>query len=498
MSVREQEPILSIRGVSKKYPGTIALAGVDLDVYPGEVIALLGENGAGKSTLAKIIAGVEQPSEGTMTWFGRDYAPKSPLEARQAGIGMIHQEMQLLPDLTVVENVFVGRWIRNSRGNVTMRVMEEDARAQLAALGFTKPMNTLVRDLSVAGQQQVEIAKALLLDAKVLILDEPTAALGEEETQSLFRCVRELQKQGVAFIYVSHRLAEIAQIATRIVVLRDGNLIKTHDSADIEPDLLVAEMVGRSVERLFPDMGEPGDEPLLEVERVYAARGFVKDVSFTVHAGEVFGIAGLVGAGRTELVRALVGADETSTGSVRVAGKTIAPHSVAAARDRGLVMVPEDRKRQGVVLDFSIQENIALANFEAIRGRGGWLKDSKARTLAGEVISEMGVKGEPGKLIRQLSGGNQQKVVIGKWIARKPKVVILDEPTRGIDVGARAAIYEVIAKLRDEGIAVVVVSSDLEEVIGLSHRVMVVSRGEVKGVLPRGEATGETVIAMAV
>lgn len=496
MSEQQAEPILTVRGALMRFPGTLALDGVDLDIYPGEVVALLGENGAGKSTLAKIIAGVQVPTEGTMTWLGEPYAPSSPADAIGNGIGMIHQEMQLLPDLTVGENCFVGRWPMKG-GLLDAKAMEAAARAKLAELGFERPMSTLVRHLSVAGQQQVEIARALLMDTKLLILDEPTAALGDDETEALFECVRQLQKQGVSFIYVSHRLAEIARIATRIVVLRDGEWVASHDRADVPTDQLVAEMVGRSVERLFPPIEPPREEVVLSVRGMSAASGFVDEIDFEVHAGEVFGIAGLVGAGRTELVRAISGADPTAHGEVTVSGSQVRQHSVGGAVTKGLVMIPEDRKQQGVIVPMTIQDNLVLPNFDQVSVGGGWVLPSRTKPFAQAAILNMGVKGKAEWPVATLSGGNQQKVVLAKWLARSPRVVVLDEPTRGIDVGARAAIYDVIAGLSKEGVAVIVVSSDLEEVLGLSHRVMVLSRGRNRGILDREEATAERVMYLA-
>ncbi|MGC4154030.1 MAG: sugar ABC transporter ATP-binding protein [Propionicimonas sp.] len=496
MNEQQAEPILTVRGAVMRFPGTLALDSVDLDIYPGEVVALLGENGAGKSTLAKIIAGVQAPTAGVMTWLGKPYEPGGPADAIGNGIGMIHQEMQLLPDLTVAENCFVGRWPMKA-GRLDQKAMSDAARAKLAELGFERPMSTLVRELSVAGQQQVEIARALLMDTRLLILDEPTAALGDDETEALFDCVRQLQREGVSFIYVSHRLAEIAKIATRIVVLRDGEWVASHDRADVPTEQLVAEMVGRSVERLFPPVESPREEIVLSVRGLSAAGGFVRDIDFDVHAGEVFGIAGLVGAGRTELVRAIAGADPSAHGAVTVAGGGVRAHSVAAAVAKGLVMIPEDRKQQGVIVPMTIHDNLVLPNFDRVSSAAGWVLPSRTKPFTQAAIAEMGVKGKAEWPVGTLSGGNQQKVVLGKWLARSPRVVVLDEPTRGIDVGARAAIYEVIAGLSREGVAVIVVSSDLEEVLGLSHRVMVLSRGESRGILPRDEATAERVMHLA-
>jgi ribose transport system ATP-binding protein len=459
-------------------------------------VALLGENGAGKSTLASVIAGVTSATEGTMTWLGQEYRPTSPADAIDAGIGMIHQEMRLLPDLTVAENVLVGRWPTQGAGWISRRRMRSLAKEKLAQLGFTLSMDTLVRDLSVAGQQQVEIAKALTLNARLLILDEPTAALGAHETDALFARVQALKADGVSFIYVSHRLSEIARIADRIIVLRDGAKVAEHASGAVAPDELVKEMVGRSVDRLFPEIVSPRENVVLSVDNLVSANGRFADISFEVRAGEVFGIAGIVGAGRTELVRAIAGADGLKSGQVRVNGKALRPHSVEHAIQSGLVMVPEDRKKQGVIVSIAIEDNVALSNMDRF-ARSGWLGRTRVRDGARAMISRLGVKGRPETLISSLSGGNQQKVVIGKWLERNPSVVILDEPTRGIDVGARASIYEVIAELGRSGVALVIVSSDLDEVLGLSHRVMVLSRGKNMGVLEHEAADAERIIALA-
>ncbi len=486
---------LVLRGISKTYPGTVALNGVDLEVSHGEVVALLGENGAGKSTLASIIAGVTQASEGEMTWRGEPYAPSQPADAIAHGIGLIHQEMRLLPDLTVAENVLVGRWPTKG-GFLDARAMRTRAEGQLRRLGFTGRMDTLVRKLSVAGQQQVEIAKALTLNASLLILDEPTAALGETETEALFECIRALKADGVSFIYVSHRLAEIARIADRIVVLRDGEKITEHTSGDVEPGQLVREMVGRSVDRLFPDIPPPRDEVVLRVSNLTDREGRFEDVSFEVHAGEIFGIAGIVGAGRTELVRSIASLEPRSEGSVAVDGNRLRANHPLAARDAGVVLIPEDRKHQGLILSETIENNIALPNLPVL-AHAGVIRGSDVRKLARTAAAKLGVKGQVAQPASSLSGGNQQKVVLAKWLARDPRVIILDEPTRGIDVGARASIYEIVAALAAEGKAVVLVSSDLEEVLGLSHRVMVLAEGRAKALLGAEDATADRVMHFA-
>jgi ribose transport system ATP-binding protein len=486
---------LVVRGVSKRFGATQALDHIDLDVRPGEVVALLGENGAGKSTLSNIIAGTFAPDTGAMTWRGQPYAPAEPGDAIAAGIGMIHQELRLLPDLSVAENVFVGRWPMNG-GKVDYAEMNRRAAEQLHRLGLDIAPTRPVRTLRVAAQQQVEIAKALTLEAKLLLLDEPTAALGAEETEHLFERIDQLRAEGVSFIYVSHRLEEIARIADRVVVLRDGQWVASHDSAQVPVSRLIEDMVGRNLERLFPDRGEPRRDEVLRVRGLSSADGAFQDVSFEVHEGEVLGIAGIVGAGRTELVRAIAGADAPAGGEVSVDGTPLRLGDPRAAIRAGVVLVPEDRKGQGVVLDLPIADNIAISNLDRL-AEGGWIKPARVREVARHAIERLQVKGSPEQPVRALSGGNQQKVVIAKWLEREPRVIILDEPTRGIDMGARAAIYEVIADLARAGMAVIVVSSELEEVLGLAHRVMVLSRGEQRGILSRDEATDHAVMELA-
>jgi ribose transport system ATP-binding protein len=486
---------LVVRGVSKRFGATQALDHVDLDVRPGEVVALLGENGAGKSTLANIIAGVFPSDTGTMQWQGQPYAPRSPREAIAAGIGMIHQELRLLPDLSVAENIFVGRLLERG-GRIDRAEMNRRAQEQLHRLGLDIAPDRLVRTLRVAAQQEVEIAKALTLNAKLLILDEPTAPLGESETEHLFERMEQLRSEGVSFIYVSHRLEEIARICDRVVVLRDGQWVASHDSAQVPVRQLIEDMVGRDIEHIFPHLGTPGEREVLRVSGLTAADGSFRDVSFSVHEGEVLGIAGIVGAGRTELVRAIAGADRPASGEVVIDGRPLPLGDPRAAIQAGVVLVPEDRKTQGVVLDMPIGDNIAVANLDRV-AQGGWISPRRVKQVAEEAIGKLQVKGRPEHPVRTLSGGNQQKVVIAKWLERRPRVVILDEPTRGIDMGARSAIFEVIAELARSGMAVIVVSSELEEVLGLSHRILVLSRGQQRGTLDRDEATDVAVMHLA-
>ncbi|MBP2238838.1 ribose transport system ATP-binding protein [Sinorhizobium kostiense] len=490
-----RSPILSLRGVQKAYGPIKVLHGVDLDIYPGEVVALLGENGAGKSTLSNIISGTVQPSAGEMTWFGKSYTPADPRAAMDEGVGMIHQELKLLPKLSIAENVFVGRYPMKA-GRIDRKAMEDRARSGLHRLGLDISPDRLVEGLSTGKQQLIEIAKALTLNARLLILDEPTAALGGEETQLLFQQIERLRADAVGIIYISHRLEEIRQIADRIVVMRDGAKVQEFDSGDVPIRTIVEAMVGRSLERMFPALPTPTDEVTLEVRSLSSPSNAFRDINFFVRKGEVFGIAGLMGAGRTELVRAITGADPISGGEVLLRGKAITPRSPIDAIRNGIVLVPEDRKLQGVVLDHSIAENIGYANLGEI-APSGWLSSRRIQQFAEGYIRRFGVKGRGGQNAGELSGGNQQKVVLAKWLARKPQVVVLDEPTRGIDVGARSSIYNLIMDLARQGVAVIVVSSDLEEVLGVSSRVMVMAKGKQAGILNREDANDVSVMELA-
>ncbi len=474
---------LIVTGVTKVYGKTRVLDAVSFDVRPGEVLALLGENGAGKSTISNIIAGGIAATSGRMEFNGKLYAPTHPKEAIASGIRLIHQEIRLLPELSIAENIFVGFHLKKKSGRVDMREMERVTAIQLQRLGLDISPKTKVKTLSVAAQQQVEIAKSLTLNARLLILDEPTAALGGKEVEHLFARIRALKGEGTSFLYISHRLQEIARIADRVVLLRDGSLINVHESAQIPIEKIVTEMVGRSVDKLFPDIAEPSKTSMLEVKNLSCAFGAFDDISFSVRAGEVLGIAGIVGAGRSELVLSLFGARPRASGEVTLEGRSVTIRSPRDAIAAGIVLVPEDRKQQALIIDQVIGDNVACGNFDKI-ARYGFALPAKVDRFCQAAISAVGVKGSIHSKVGSLSGGNQQKVVIAKWIARNPKVLILDEPTRGIDVGARAAIYEMIARLARKGMAVVVVSSDLEEVLGLSNRVMVLANGRSQGVYP--------------
>jgi ribose transport system ATP-binding protein len=472
---------LEVKKVSKSYGNAKVLNEVSFEVKSGEVVALLGENGAGKSTISSIIAGSVKHDSGSMFWKGKEYNPSSPGNAINNGIGLIHQETRLLKELSVAENVFVGRLLTKN-GIVDFTTMNSLASEQLKRLGLEISPSQLVKNLKMSAQQQIEIAKALALNSELLILDEPTSSLGESETNFLFDKIRQLKKEGVSFIYISHRLEEIEQIADKIIVLRDGNLVSSYDNANVPINKIVHDMVGRDVDRIFPKIENNSEIETLRVENLNSIDGSFENINFSIKKGEIFGIAGLVGAGRTELVRAICGADLLSSGKIFLDKKEISINSPQEAIKHGIVMVPEDRKSLGLLLDQSNSQNISIANFDVFL-RSGWVQPSEIKNFAQRGIDLMGVKGNTEQNANELSGGNQQKLLISKWVSRNPKILIFDEPTRGIDVGARHSIYQVMKQLSENGISIIVVSSDLEEVIGLSHRMLILSRGIQKDII---------------
>ncbi|MGW7819209.1 sugar ABC transporter ATP-binding protein [Streptomyces puniciscabiei] len=491
----DPEELLRIEGIRKTFPGVVALDGVDFDLRRGEVHVLLGENGAGKSTLIKMLSGAHTPDSGRIRVGGQEVRIQGAQDAERLGIATIYQEFNLVPDLTVAENIFLGRQPRRF-GMIDRKRMEADAETLLARVGVPVSPRARVRELGIARLQMVEIAKALSLDARVLIMDEPTAVLTSEEVEKLFGIVRSLRADGVGVVFITHHLEEIAALGDRVTVIRDGRSVGQVPAATPE-DELVRLMVGRSVEQQYPrQRPEPGPA-LLSVEGL-TRNGVFHDVSFEVHAGEVVGIAGLVGAGRTEVVRAVFGADPYDGGVVKVSGDRLRRHDVNAAMAAGVGLVPEDRKGQGLVLDASVEENLGLVTLRAATRAG--LVDRRAQRVAAERIAgQLGVRmAGLGQQVRTLSGGNQQKVVIGKWLLADTKVLILDEPTRGIDVGAKVEIYRLVNELTAQGAAVLMISSDLPEVLGMSDRVLVMAQGRIAGELAAAEATQDAVMALAV
>ncbi|MFK4266648.1 sugar ABC transporter ATP-binding protein [Streptomyces milbemycinicus] len=487
--------LLRMEGVRKIFPGVVALDGVDFDLRRGEVHVLLGENGAGKSTLIKMLSGAHRPDGGRILVDGSPVRIHGAQDAERLGIATIYQEFNLVPDLSVAENIFLGRQPRRL-GLIDRRTMHERAAELLARVGVDVSPTQRVRDLGIARLQMVEIAKALSLDARVLIMDEPTAVLTTEEVDKLFRIVRTLRADGVGVVFITHHLEEIAALGDRVTVLRDGRSV-TQVPATTEEDELVRLMVGRSIEQQYPRRPAEAGAPLLKVQGL-TRNGVFHDVAFEVRAGEVVGLAGLVGAGRTEVVRAVFGADPYDTGTVEVLGERLPRHDVGAAMAAGVGLVPEDRKGQGLVLDASVQENLGLVTLRSAT-RAGLVDRAGQRRAAARISEQLAVRmAGLDQRVRTLSGGNQQKVVIGKWLLADSKVLILDEPTRGIDVGAKVEIYQLINELTASGHAVLMISSDLPEVLGMSDRVLVMAQGRITGELNREEATQDAVMALAV
>jgi rhamnose transport system ATP-binding protein len=486
-------PLLSVRAIEKSFPGVRALSGVSFDVAKGEVHALLGENGAGKSTLIKIISGVFPPDRGEVLVDGKPVNLARPDDARRAGVATIYQELLLFPELTVAENVFMGHAPRAALGRLDWRAMRERTNALLASLEIHDlQADRVVGSLSVGNRQRVEILRALSQDARILIMDEPTAALTEYDVTRLFDIVRKLRARGVAVIYISHRLDEIFAIADRVTVLRDGAQVATKRVADTTSAELVQLMVGRKIESLFPKLTVPIGEAVLEVKDL-ERQPLTKKVSLTVRAGEIVGLAGLVGSGRSELAQTIFGITPAEGGKIRIAGQTVAIRSPAQARALGIAYVPEDRGTQGLVRPMTVRENFSLAALGKV-AFGGFIDRASERKLANDGVRRFAVKASSlEQLAGKLSGGNQQKIVLGKWLANQPRLLILDEPTRGIDVGAKAEIHRLMGELASQGLAVLMISSELPEVLGMSDRILVMREGRMVAEFSREQATQEAV-----
>jgi ribose transport system ATP-binding protein len=492
-------PLLRMRDIVKTFPGVRALDGVSFEVAAGEVHALVGENGAGKSTLMKILAGAQPADSGTIEMHGSPVDIDGPRTAERLGIGMIYQEFNLVPDLGVIENIVLG--VEPRRGPfLEKRAAQTAAASVLGELGIALPLDRPARRLSVAQQQLTEIAKCLMRKATLIVLDEPTAALTEREIDALFALIGTLKAQGVTFVYISHRLEELPRIADRITVLRDGKTVETRPIADMPQADIIRLMVGRSLDAHFPDLPAiaPDAPVVLDVRGLASSAGVpVDDVTFSVRAGEIVGLAGLVGAGRTEIVRAIAGADVPSRGEVRVAGSRVVVRSPRSAIRAGIALITEDRKAQGLVLGMSVRENTTLAHLGAFVRRG-FIARALETDATNAKIAELRIRTPSGEqTVRNLSGGNQQKVVLAKWLIGQARVFLFDEPTRGIDVGAKAEIYALMVELLRRGAGIVMVSSELPEVLGMSHRVLVVRGGHVRADLARADATPDAVIAVA-
>ena len=489
------EPLLRMTGIGKSFLGVRVLHDVDLDLYAGELHALVGENGAGKSTLMKVLAGVHRPDDGRIELDGTEVSFEHPLRAQRAGVSTVFQEFNLLPERTVAQNVFLGRETR-TRGMVDERAMENATAALLDDLGLegVSPRSK-VRHLSVAEQQVVEIVKALSHDARVISMDEPTAALADHEVEVLYRIIARLRERGVGILYVSHRLKEIFDLADTITVLKDGHRVDTVAAADTRPAELVRKMVGRPISSVFPDPLEPHGDRVGEVRLSVSGGGNTRldGIELRVHGGEIVGLAGLQGSGRTEIAHALFGVDRFTRGEVHVDGRRVDPRSPRQAVRAGLALVTEDRKAQGLLLEQSVLANARLV-LDAVLPFGS---GRRARRIPGLLSSlELVARGGHGQEVRYLSGGNQQKVVLAKWLATDPSVMILDEPTRGIDVGAKQAVYTLMRELAAAGVAIVLISSELPELLGMSDRLIVLDDGRIAGELP-GDAGEEDVMALA-
>ncbi len=493
-------PFLSLAGIRKSYPGVVALSGFSMSVAPGEVIGLVGENGAGKSTLMKVLGGIVAPDQGTIAIDGAAYPALTVADSIKAGIAFVHQELNLFDNLDVAANIYIGREPR--RGGWLNLVDEQKQRAMTAPLlkrvGANFTPATPVAALSLAQRQMVEIAKALSVDARLVILDEPTSSLPTAETERLLDVIAGLKAEGISVIFISHRLGEIERAADRVIVLRDGMLAGALDKTEISHDRMVKLMIGRELKERFAAPGGAAGNVALRATDVRTSAYPAQPVSLEVRHGEILGLAGLVGAGRTELARAIFGVDRVFGGHFELHGKPFRPVSANAAIARGIFLVPEDRKGAGILLDLPVAENISLPNLAA-HARGFLVSRSSETATAEEQRRSLGIK-TPRVSTRTgtLSGGNQQKVVLGKWLAMDPKVMILDEPTRGIDIGAKSEIYRLMRGLADAGVAVLMISSDMEEVIGVSDRIAVMHEGRITGILDHDRFSEENVLHLAV
>lgn len=488
--------VLKMENITKTFPGVIALEDVSIELYKGEVLGILGENGAGKSTLIKILAGNYIKDSGSIFVNGEKFEIKNPSEAMISGIRVIYQELNTLNNLTVAENIFIGeQLVKGPFKIVDWKAMTRKAAEILDSLNVSLDPNSVIGDLSISEKQIVEIAKAISKDAKILVMDEPTAALSEEETQSLFKIIATLKLRGVSIIYISHRLKEIFQITDRVVVLRDGKKVQSMKTKDTSANELVALMVGRDIKEMYPKREVPIGDTVMEVKNLYA-EGFT-DISFTLKKGEILGIFGLLGSGRTSLVKALFGANKVKSGEIIINNEKINIKSPRIARDEKMGLVPLDRKIEGLALHMGVKENITLANIDDL-GKGFLLKRNIEKIKAQKWIEEMGIKTPTmDQEVNSLSGGNQQKVVLAKWLESGSKIIILNEPTRGIDVGAKIEIYKLMQNLCEKGSAIIMISSELPEILSIADRILVMSKGKITAQYSRREASEENLLQSA-
>jgi ribose transport system ATP-binding protein len=491
------DSIIQMKGVTKDFPGVKALKSVDLNIYKGKIMALLGENGAGKSTLMKILTGVYEKTSGEIVLNGEQVQIKNTREAQNMGIAIIHQELNLISNLSIGENIFLGREPVNSFGKIEWSKLYKAAKAIMDRLGITERPETLVSKLSIGKQQMVEIAKALSLNAQVIVMDEPTGALTDKETDSLFRVIRELKSEGRSIVYISHRLKEIFQICDDVTVLRDGQFIAEHPINEVDEDKIIELMVGRKLSEQYPRISCQLGETLLEVNNL--TNSYVKDISFSIKSGEIVGLAGLMGSGRTELARTLYGVYGKDSGEVIIQGKAVNIKSPGQAIQNGISYVSEDRKGNGVVLGLNIKENISLSVLQKLSGLFGIIDKKKEEDAALNSIKGMSIKTSGVKqLVKNLSGGNQQKVSLSKSLMTNPKILILDEPTRGVDVGAKKEIYDIINQFKKAGMSIIMISSEIPEILGMSDRIMVMHEGRIAGCLEHEKADQESIMRLAV
>ncbi len=492
-----RRPLIDVRGVVKDYPGVKALKSVNLTLFPGEIVAIIGENGAGKSTLMKILAGVLTPDSGCLELDGQPMVINSVYEALQRGISLIHQELNLADNLDVGANIFLGREPRRF-GLVDKPRIRVEATRLLKLVGLDVDPDTLVRNLSIGHQQMVEIAKALSTNARALIMDEPTSSLSQHETEQLFRVIRDLRSRGVCIVYISHRLGEVKELADRVVVLRDGENAGNLTKEQTTHDAMVKLMVGRDISQFYSRRSHTPGSALLDVIDVRTSANPGHRLSLSVRAGEIVGLAGLVGAGRTEMLRVLFGIDPAIGGEVRVAGIPVTLRSPIEAIRAGIALVPEDRKQQGLILEFAVRNNISLAGLRRRRHLLGFLNFEAEHCDSLEMIGKLNIKTPHDKqIVQYLSGGNQQKVVLGKWLSLQPRVLLLDEPTRGVDVGAKQEIYALMDRLAAQGVAILFASSEMEEILGMSDRALVMHEGRITGELSRDQLSEEAVMQLA-
>ncbi|MBS9436823.1 ribose ABC transporter ATP-binding protein RbsA [Photorhabdus noenieputensis] len=491
------QPVLELKGISKSFPGIKALSGAALRVYPGKVMALVGENGAGKSTMMKVLTGIYTRDTGTVHYLGKEVIFSGPRSSQEAGIGIIHQELNLIPQLTIAENIFLGREFVNKFGAIDWRKMYQEAARLLKKLNLSYSSHRLVAELSIGDQQMVEIAKVLSFKSKVIIMDEPTDALTDTETESLFRVIRELKSQGCGIVYISHRLREIFEICDDVTVFRDGQFIGEKPVKELKEETLIEMMVGRKLEDQYPRLNLPRGKKRLEVKQISGPG--VTNASFSLYRGEILGISGLMGAGRTELMKIIYGALPKTQGQITLDGIPIVIRSPQDGLGCGIVYISEDRKRDGLVLGMSIKENMSLTALRYFSNRLGGLNHKEEQNAVSDFIKLFSIKTPSmGQAIGLLSGGNQQKVAIARGLMTRPKILILDEPTRGVDVGAKKEIYQLINQFKKEGLSIILVSSEMPEIIGMSDRILVMCEGQISGEFFTEQATQEVLMAAAV